>query len=122
MAQKRWPRINGWVPRGGLGFVGLVSSGAAILCSLWADAGLAIAVAVGRLVVSCWCAAGLRRDDAAGEVADRYMARGRGVRLVDMLPGQFETERRFSSDLVFGNLLRLVIGVIRYVCGLRPVG
>jgi hypothetical protein len=121
VGENHWPRINGWLPRGGLGLVGFAPATAALLCSLRADAGLAISIAVCCLLVCGWCAAGLRRDDAAGEVADRYTARGRGVRLMDVLSGQFESQRRLSSDIIFVSLLGLVIAGLRYLCGWGPL-
>jgi hypothetical protein len=81
---------------------------------------LAVLVAVGAMGACLWCAAGLRQDDATGEVADRYTTTGRGVRLVDILTGQFESERRWSSDMVFVSVLALGIGTIRYLCGWGP--
>jgi hypothetical protein len=73
------------------------------------------------LVASLWCAAGLRRDDAADQVADRYTTRGKGVRLVDILSGQFESERRWSSDLLFICVLGLGIGTVRYLWRWGPL-
>jgi hypothetical protein len=112
MRKKRGPRFKAWLPRGGLGFAGFLGPTAVLLCSVWADARLAIGVAVANLFLCGWCAVGLRRDDAAGEVADRYITTGRGLRLMDMLSGQWESERRISTDLIFTSLLVLVIAVI----------
>jgi hypothetical protein len=87
-----------------LGFAGFLGPGAVVLSSVWADVRLVLAVGVANVLFCGWCAAGLRRDDAAGEVADRYTTTGRGLRLMDMLSGQWESERRISTDLVFTSL------------------
>jgi hypothetical protein len=70
----------------------------------------------GSLLACIWCAAGLRHDDAAGEVADRYMSRRR-VRLINLLSGQFESERRWSSDMIFVSLLALGFAAVRFLSG-----
>jgi hypothetical protein len=84
----------------------------AVLCLVCVGTKLAIAVAVASVLVCGWCAAGLRRDDAAGEVADRYTTSGRGLRLMDILSGQWESERRISTDLVITSLVMLAITVL----------
>jgi hypothetical protein len=95
-----------------LGFVGFLGPIAVVLCSVWADARLVVAVAVANVALCGWCAAGLRRDDAAGEVADRYTTSGRGLRLMDIVSGDWQSERRISTDLVLASLLVLVLAVI----------
>jgi hypothetical protein len=112
MRKKRGPRFKAWWPRGGLGFAGFLGPIPVVLCALLANAGLVLGVAVANVLFCGWCAAGLRRDDTAGEVADRYIATGRGLRLMDILSGQWESERRISTDLIFSSLAVLVIAVI----------
>jgi hypothetical protein len=110
--KKRGPRFKAWLPRGGLGFAGFGGPVAVVLCSVLADARVALGVAAANVLLCVWCAVGLRRDDAAGEVADRYTTSGRGLRLMDMLSGQWESERRISTDLILTSLLVLVLAVV----------
>jgi hypothetical protein len=114
MRKKRGPRFKSWLPRGGLGFAGFLAPVAPVLCLVLASPKLAIGVALAGVLVCGWCAAGLRRDDAAGEIADRYITTGRGLRLMNMLSGQWESERRISTDLVFTSLVVLAITVILF--------
>jgi hypothetical protein len=112
MRKKRGPRFKSWLPRGGLGFAGFLAPVAVVLCLVLTSTALAIGVAVAGVLVCGWCAAGLRRDDAAGELADRYITTGRGLRLLDILSGQWESERRISTDLILTSLVVLAITVI----------
>jgi hypothetical protein len=112
MRKKRGPRFKSWLPRGGLGLAGFLAPLAAVLCLVLASTKVAIGVAVAGVLVCGWCAVGLRRDDAAGEVADRYITTGRGLRLLDILSGQWESERRISTDLIITSLVVLAITVI----------
>jgi hypothetical protein len=112
MRKKRGPRFKAWLPRGGLGLAGFLGPIAVALCLVWGDPRLALGVAAANLFLCAWCAIGLRRDDAAGEVADRYTTRGRGLRLLDILSGQWESERRISTDLIISSLGVLVIAAI----------
>lgn len=100
MAGKRWPRIRKWLPRGGLGLIGYGISAGAFVCALLIQAWIALLVAGFSLPLCIWCAVGLRRDEAAEEIADQYVARGDSVRLLDMLSGQFESVRRMSNDIL----------------------
>lgn len=121
MAKNRWPRIKGGLPQGGLGLIGYGLSAIAFLCAVWIEAGMAVLIAVCSLVVCIWCAGGLWRDEAAGEIADQYVAQGSGVRLFDILSGQFESERRMSSDMLYTSAIALVIAMLRLVFGWGPV-
>ncbi len=112
MRKKRGPRFKSGLPRGGLGFAGFLAPLAALLCLVCARTPWAIAVPLASVLICGWCAAGLRRDDAAGEVADRYTTTGRGLRLMDILSGQWESERRISTDLVLTSLVVLAITMI----------
>ncbi len=112
MRRRRGLRFKHWLPRGGLGFAGFLGPLAVVLCAVFAPPRVAIVVALANLPFCGWCAVGLRRDDDAGEIADRYMTSGRGLRLMDILSGQWESERRISTDLLIASLGVLVIALV----------
>jgi hypothetical protein len=113
--KKHGPRFEAGLPRGGLGFAGFLAPCPALLCAVWANTILAFGVAVACLLVSVWCAIGLRRDDAAGEVTDFYMTKAKGPGLLNILDGDWEPPerpRRISTILIITNLPALMITVI----------
>jgi hypothetical protein len=80
--------------------------------ALWASL-LAVPVCV-------WCALGLRKDDAAGEVSDYYVDE-ESYSLKEMLSGNFEHPvRRGSNALVFIGVLACVIAWSRWWFGWGP--
>jgi len=103
-----------------LGLIGYGISTIAFLCAIWVEAGIAVLIAVCSLLVCIWCAGGLWRDEAAGEIADQYVTQGSGVRLLDILSGQFESERRMSSDILYTCVIALMIVILRLVFGWGP--
>jgi hypothetical protein len=103
------------LPRGGIGLIGsfLSSLTALFVSATWSDAVFAVWFAVFCMLPTVWFAIGLRRDDDAGEMTDRYIATGRGIRILDFLSEQFESERRWSTDMIFVTVLAVVVGLIR---------
>jgi hypothetical protein len=108
MRRMRRFRIVHGLPRGGLGRVGWAPSLAAVVAALVAHTGVAAAVGLLCLPLCVWCAAGLRRDDAAGEASDWYSARWH----LSLL-GEWEPTRRRSTAMVGWCLFALLVSAVR---------
>jgi hypothetical protein len=121
MRRKRGPRLQHGLPRGGLGRLGWLPSlgSVAAACFLRAD----LAVVACLLAVPCcvWCALGLRKDDAAGEVSDHYVDE-RSLNWKELLWGNFEHPvRRRSNAMITFSVLACLIAWCRWLFDWGPL-
>jgi hypothetical protein len=121
MAKKRGPRLKKGLPRGGLGLIGFVPALLSLGLALFVRADVAALVCV-LLVGACvWCALGLRKDDASGEVADGYVDE-ESFSFRELLAGNWEHPlRRRSNGILACGALGLGIALCRLLFGWGPL-
>jgi hypothetical protein len=83
-------------------------------------ADLALGACLAAVPVCVWCALGLRKDDAAGEVSDHYVDE-ESLDVKGLLAGDFEHPvRRGSNALMTLAVLAAVIAWSRWQFGWGP--
>jgi hypothetical protein len=92
-----------------LGLFGWVPSLTAVALALFAHPAVATLVGLLCLSIGAWCAAGLRRDDAAGEASDWYTAKWHVS-----LSGKWEPARRRSTAIIGCCLFGLIVSAVRW--------
>jgi hypothetical protein len=122
LARRRGPRLKKGLPRGGLGLLGFLPALGSVALSLLARADLAVPGCLPAVALTAWCALGLRKDDAAGEVSDFYEDK-RSLVFTELLAGNWEHPMRRRSNWMLGAaLLGLAIALCRWWFGWEPLG
>jgi hypothetical protein len=120
MRRRRGPRFKNGLPRGGLGRVGWVPCLGSFAAAWFVRADLALWVGLLAVPVCIWCALGLRKDDAAGEVPDHYVD-DESWDWKELLSGNIEHPvRRQSNVMVALGVLACVIAWCRWWFGWGP--
>jgi hypothetical protein len=120
MRRKRGPRLKRGLPRGGLGRLGWLPALGSVAAALLLRADLAVLACLLAVPVCAWCAAGLRKDDSAGEVEDHYVDE-ESLDWKELLFGNFEHPlRRRSNGMIVLGVLACVIAGFRWLFGWGP--
>lgn len=108
-------RISDGLPRGGLGYAGLLSTLVALLLGVLTDPGTAVLITALLAPLSIWCGIGLRRDSDNDEAYDLIIyADTEGQSLFDWLLGKSRTRSyRLSSLMYLGSAAAVGIAVVR---------
>ena len=121
MGRKRGPRFRRGLPRGGLGQLGWLPSLGSLAAACFLQTELALIVSLSSFPFSVWCALGLRRDDAAGEISDHYVDT-ESLSWKEMLSGNFEHPvRRQSTGMIAVGVLACGIAWSRWFFGWGPL-
>src|SRR5262249_6453058 len=117
MGRKRGPRFKYGLPRGGLGRLGWLPSLGSLAAAWFLRVDLAVGACLLAVPVCVWCALGLRKDDAAGEVSDQYVDE-ESLDWKELLWGNFEHPvRRSSNVMITLSIVACAIAECRWLWG-----
>ena len=109
------PRIHNGLPRGGLGYSGVVISAAILLASIKLDPEFALPICIGGAIASIWFAVGLRMDSNADEAYDTLILTNEDDSLWDEFQETRTSVVRISTIVIIAALASVAVCVYQLV-------